>query len=108
MIGLVHCILVLLLLSLFLIAIFYYLMHLNLVPHTPWTLRNMMWMTSLTLMDIVLASSRPSVGIDASNSLVGKRTTCHGFALLLRYSDVVIVFLNIAQSFLLAADSIYR
>ena len=110
MIGLVHGILILLFLSLFLIAVFYYLVHLNLVSNASWALRNMVWVTSLALVDVVFASSRTGVGVDASNSLVGKWTACHGFALLLllRLCDIVIVFLNIIQCFLLAADGIYR
>ena len=57
MIRLIHGILVLFLLSLFLITVFYYLVHLNLVSHASRRLRNVMWMTCLALVDVILTSS---------------------------------------------------
>ena len=111
MVWLVHRVLVLLFGVLFLITVFDYLAHLNLVSNTSRRLRNMVWVATLALVDVVLASSRSRIWIDTSYSLIRHwcsillRILAH---LMLLSNRDMLVLLNVAQSILLTANGIYR
>lgn len=106
-VRLVHRVLVLLFGVLFLITVFDYLAHLNLVSNASRRLRNMVCgVATLALMDVVLASSWSRIWINTPNSLIGD-----WLSLLLRLFTHLMangVLLNVTQSLLLTANGIYR
>ena len=70
MVWLVHRVLVLLFGVLFLITVFDYLAHLNLVSDASRRLGNVVWVATLALVDVIFTSSWSRIWIDTSHSLI--------------------------------------